>query len=329
MKRLNTPLVWMIAAVLAICLLYLGYHYLYRQNIAREQNPYAYNIDAYKVVDPELINYKEIDSIELEQSETHSMATGAKNEILIGADSKLLVYSRGGTLETDYDLAGPAYCLAVGGDGEIYVGMRDHIEVYSPDGERLQTWPALGENSRLTSIAIVGDSLFAADYGNRRVWRLDMSGRVLANLEGSLPGHPEAGFVVPSPCFDVAAGPDSSLWIANPGGTVVQRYSPQGELLESWGQSSMEIEGFSGCCNPSHLAFTPDGKLITAEKGMPRVKEYNLAGGLESVVAAPSEFNKATGYDGSPLIKDLAVNPDGEVLVLDNKLGQIRIFKQL
>ncbi len=74
-----------------------------------------------------------------------------------------------------------------------------------------------------------------------------------------------------------------------------------GELEFAWGKPSAGIEGFCGCCNPVGLAMLPDGRCVTCEKGLPRVKVYSTEGVFESVVAGPETFPenaKATFVEG-------------------------------
>ena len=84
----------------------------------------------------------------------------------------------------------------------------------------------------------------------------------------------------------------------------------------------MSIEGFSGCCNPVHVASLPDGSFVTSEKGLLRIKIHNQIGEFVTVVAMPDQFDKDTGD------VDIAVNSKGQILVLDPKRKQVRIFQE-
>jgi hypothetical protein len=83
----------------------------------------------------------------------------------------------------------------------------------------------------------------------------------------------------------------------------------------------MEIEGFCGCCNPSHFAFLEDGSFVTSEKGIARVKVYNRLGDLVSVVAGPDQFKE--GVEGL----DLAIDSKQRIYVLDPLEKAIRVFE--
>lgn len=61
---------------------------------------------------------------------------------------------------------------------------------------------------------------------------------------------------------------------------------------------------------------------MTAEKGLPRIKVYRTDGTLESVVAGPDEFHEAT------VSLDLAVAPNGRVIVADVLRGLLRVFER-
>ena len=80
------------------------------------------------------------------------------------------------------------------------------------------------------------------------------------------------------------------------------------------------MEQFLGCCNPSDFALLSDGRIVTAEKGVPRVKVFKDDGHFQSVVATPDSFgdNRAGLH--------LAADADGRVLVLEPGTNSIRIF---
>ena len=84
----------------------------------------------------------------------------------------------------------------------------------------------------------------------------------------------------------------------------------------------MEIEGFCGCCNPSHFTILNDGKFVTSEKGIARVKVYNRLGILESVVAGSDQFIEGT------VGLDLAVDSENRIYVLDPVKKMVRIFEK-
>ncbi|MCP4645294.1 MAG: hypothetical protein GY851_32930, partial [bacterium] len=121
-----------------------------------------------------------------------------------------------------------------------------------------------------------------------------------------------------------------AFWVVNPGRHGLEQYRADGALVSAWYNPSMKVEGFCGCCNPSHVAFMSDGALVTAEKGITRVKIYAVDQTMDGVVAGPDAFHDGpTGPFSDDLempIKDLAVDTEGRVLVLDGKRNTIRVF---
>jgi hypothetical protein len=147
------------------------------------------------------------------------------------------------------------------------------------------------------------------------------------------PGRNIPGLVVPSPCLDVECGPDGLVWVSNPGRHRVESYTPDGEPRFAWGKPSASIDGFCGCCNPTGIALLPDGRCVTFEKGLPRVKVFSREGRLDCVVAGPSSFADAMNSFGPVDPDDLpggtldgAVDTAGRIHVIDRPGDALRVF---
>ena len=149
---------------------------------------------------------------------------------------------------------------------------------------------------------------------------LIIEGNNLGEFEGKSEIGQIHGFIIPSPYFDVAFNPDGELWVVNPGKHSLENYTTEGTLRTYWENQSIKIEGFSGCCNPAHFAFAPDGSFITSEKGLVRIKIYKPSGEFLGVVAPPSKF-EAGGH--APAV---AVDNQGNVYALDFDKKVIRLF---
>ena len=114
----------------------------------------------------------------------------------------------------------------------------------------------------------------------------------------------------------------------------IETYTPDGTLWSFWGESSATIEGFFGCCNPAHIAVLPDGRIVTAEKGLLRVKVFAPDGTFDGVVAGPSQLDSHGQVEGQELADheftavDLAADSRGRVLVLDRNAGRVRVFEE-
>jgi len=278
-------------------------------------------------IDPALIKYTRTAEIPVAMQQVRSLATGPDGRIYVGGDATILVFDADGTQQGKIELDGEPNCVAVGGNehlhpGRVYVGMKDRVAVYDPQGELTATWDTLGRQALLTSITAAEEDVFVADAGNRVVMRYDTDGSLINRI-----GEPDQrrgipGFVITSSYFDLAVSPDGLLRVVNPRALRIEAYTFDGDLETFWGKSSPGIDGFFGCCNPVHFAVLPDGRFVTAEKGATRVKIYDSGGTLVCVVAGPQEFDILA----SEVLADVAVDRGGRVLVLDPKARSVRIF---
>ncbi len=299
---------------------YFGYRVVRGPSGPGGTNPFEYDIEDFKKIDPGLVHYAESARIPLGPGAVHAIASGGDGRIYVAGDEAVLVFDGDGTRLKTIGTDGPAMALSVDGSGSLYLGMTDHVEVYDPDGTRESSWKSLGDRAVVTSIAVTGMFVFVADAGSLIVWKYDKSGLLLGRIGERDEARDVPGFIIPSPYFDVAVDPDGFLWAADTGRHSLENFNVDGGFRTSWGEPSMEIGGFSGCCNPSHFVILEDGSFVTSEKGLVRIKVYNRLGNLVSVVAGPDLFDEGT------VGLDLAVDPSGRVLVLDPVRKSVRIF---
>ncbi len=279
-----------------------------------------YDISALLHVDAALIRHNEVGRILTGMQSPRIMAVDPQGRLLVGGDRRVRLFSASGERLRDIELEQSPNCVAATADGQILVGIRDHIEVFAENGRRIANWPSFGTSSLLTCIAVAGNDVYVADAGRRTVLRCTRDGRVEAELAKADPSRHIPGLIVPSPHLDVAVDHDGLVWITNPGRYRLEAYNRDGEPQRFFGSSGTAIDQFLGCCNPSDIALLADGRIVTAEKGVPRVKVYLPDGRLESVVAAPDAF----GENNAGL--DLAVDAAGRVLVLEPGTQFVRVF---
>jgi hypothetical protein len=309
-----------ILAVSVAGVLFFGYRAVRDNAEKNQQNPFAYDINSYEASGADLVHYSEKDRIPIELPMVSGIAVGPDDRIYVSGNDSVLVFNNDGTSRFSFYTNVPVRCLAVDINHDIYLGMGDHVEVYDPQGLKKASWKSLGEQAIITSIAISAKSVFVADAGNKIVWKFDKSGTRLQRIGDKNEAKDIPGFIIPSPYFDVAVDPDGFLWAANTGRHSLENYSVEGNFRTSWGEFGMEIQGFSGCCNPSHFTLLEDGSFVTSEKGLPRVKIYNRIGNLVSVVAPTDQFIEGT------VGLDLAVDSAQRIYVLDPIQKLIRIF---
>jgi sugar lactone lactonase YvrE len=298
---------------------------------------YNYDISQYKRTDPALIQYAETGGFPASLAEARAIAVGPDDKIYVAGDRTVLIFDAQGRKLAERTLVDPPGCLTVdlaSHAGRVYVGMADHVEVYAEDGSRLAVWPSLSPKALLTSLAAGREDFFAADAGNRIVWHYDLEGKLLGRIGDRDVKHDVPGFVVPSPYFDLALDPDGLLWVVNPASHHLMAFNARGQLKVSWGKTSLAVDGFSGCCNPANIAILPDGSIVTAEKGVPRIKVYSSAGDLAAVVAGPetlaptATITEETRSDHKLGVFDVAADSAGRILVLDPTGRRVRIFQR-
>lgn len=296
----------------------------------------AYELDAVRLAsfDPNLILYHEVGPpIATGFERSRALALGANGRFYIAGDKAVHVLSDKGILAQVIRLASEPHCVAVSAEGGLYVGLRDHVAVFDETGQRIVSWEPLGERSFLSSIVVARDDVFVADAGHAVVLRYDKTGKLIRRIGEKDPDRDIPGFIVPSPYFDLAVAPDGLLRVVNPGRTRIEAYTFRGDLEFFWGQNSIRIEGFCGCCNPANFAILPDGRYVTAEKGLIRVKIYDADGVFEGVVAGPDQLVEGgasrvflSAQDAEASGFDVAADPDGRIFVLDTIENTVRLF---
>ena len=301
----------------------------------RLSEEFNYDIKDLGKVDPALIHYTEIlPAIDTGLKVTSAIAVDETGYIYTAGDTSIRIFDQNKNKIRDINLTQKPDCLTVFGD-RIYVGVIDHIEVHSTEGESIETWECLDEPAVLTSIAVDKNNVFAADAGNRLVVRYDKKGNIINSIGKKDSKRNIPGFVIPSPYFDLAVAKDGLLRVVNPGKHRIEAYTANGDLEFSWGRPSSNIEGFCGCCNPINFAILPDGSFVTCEKGLTRVKVYDPDGAFTGVVAGPEQLAK--GQSVSPCNTpsqcrsggfDIAVDSNNRVFVLDTIKNVVRIFEK-
>ncbi|MHB1034795.1 MAG: NHL repeat-containing protein [Pirellulales bacterium] len=299
---------------------------------------FDYDVADLRRIDPALIQYAETGRIPTGFAEVHGLAVGPEDQIYVAGDKAIRVFDKDGARRSEIATGESPRCLAVAGPqqvgpGSLYVGFKDHVEVYDPAGARKARWEGLGPKAVLTSIAVSEEDVYAADFGNRIVLRYSGAGKLLGRIGQKDEARKVPGFLIPSPYFDIAMGADGLLRVANTGCHRIEAYTPEGDLEFSWGKPSVRIDGFCGCCNPTHFAILPNGSFVTTEKGIPRVKVLDADGKLVCVVAGPKELAADGGIDvgdkgeTAPMQGiDVAVDSRERILLLDPAAKCVRVF---
>jgi hypothetical protein len=222
-------------------------------------------------------------------------------------------------------------------EGNIFIAGRTRIHKFDPGGSPAGSWGR--EESRrgkfrfITGMSVHEGLLFVADAGNRSIHRIAVDG----DYVDAMPD-----FHVPSAYFDCGTDREGSLYIGHPARHRVEKYDRNLELTASWGNPGSGVGEFCGCCNPTNLAVYPDGRVVTAEKGIPRLKVYTPSG-LLLAYASPESLGVeehaehmrllAEKPGGTPACHDgwpgmpMAIDSRGRLAVSLPNAGEIRFYE--
>jgi hypothetical protein len=275
----------------------------------------------------ELLTWREAGRIQTGLSSVKSFAILQDGSLVVAGERKLRLLSSSGEVQRDIQLSGVPQCVTVMStpNGAIlFAGMKDHVETFDTSGQARGKWSSLGTDSFLTSLTpgAGGKTLWIADAGRRVVAELDLNGQIVREVGGEDSATNAPGLIVPSAHLDVAlAGPgepEGTVWINNPGRHEMEAYDTQGVLVRRWGEPGATIGRFVGCCNPTDFFVLHDGRIVTTEKGVPRVKVFDAQGILQSVITTDFSPN-AAGID-------VAADDTGRIWILDPVEHELRTF---
>lgn len=277
-----------------------------------------------EIIDPALIRYKQTTEIPLDLKQPRAIAVDADGNIFVAGDKSIQVFKANGDKIKEIKLDYEPHCLAIGDDqhtypSRIYIGAPNYVAVLDPDGKPLEQWDKLNDKALPTSIAVADNDIFLADAGNKIVWHYSADGKLINQIGAADKKRNIPGFFITSPYFDLAIGHDGLLYVVNPIARRLEAYTFRGDLEFSWGKGSPEIDGFFGCCNPANFTVLSDGRFVTAEKGLPRIKIYSAQGKFECVVAGKKEFPS--------IAADIARDQHDRILALDADKKRIVVFE--
>lgn len=283
-------------------------------------NPFEYSVDNFKVVDSTMICYRETKNMKVD-FEKPAAITFANGLLYVAGDRKIQVISPVGELQSEWNTEFIPSTIEVAGN-KLLAASKNQIFEFDLSGKLLKEWATSDTGYFITAIASAPDFVYVADAGKRKIQRYSPDGVLLDAFDGKAQEGDIHGFIIPSPYFDMNINADGDLWVVNPGLHSLENYTPDGSLREHWNSTSMLTDGFSGCCNPAHFCFLPDGRFLTSEKGLVRIKIHKQSGEFDCVVAAPTKFKD----EGEA--PDIAVDSTGNVYALDFDKKMIRVFEK-
>lgn len=247
------------------------------------------------------------------------VAVGGSTRIHALGDDEVRVYDAGGQLVGRWPVPEGSACLAAAGDGRVFVGSLGRVDVFDAEGRHAGGFTSgdVGKPAAVTAIRLFEDQILVADATARFIRRYDATGRQTGEV-GSR--NKTGGFILPNGWLDFGVSASGVVYAADPGRHRVTAWDLDGTALGGFGGfNQRDPRGFVGCCNPVNVALTPDGKIVTGEKMVARVKVYEPDGTLLAVIG-PEHFDQMNTH------LHLDVDADGRVVVADPERREVRVF---
>ena len=210
--------------------------------------------------------------------------------------------------------------LSVSGD-TIFASTQETILLVNPTGKIINEWGPYEDSCIITSVSSNKYFIAFGDAGNKLVFIVKKTGELQKII-----GHSGSEFIIPSPYFDVALTTDNKLIVANTGRRRVETRTIDGNMISFFGEPGTAPDSFCGCCNPAHFALLADG-LVTAEKGINRIKIVNKKGEFVEFVSSVNGFSASIPLDIAAFNDNIiyAANPsDSKLYVFVNKGKQMK-----
>lgn len=192
---------------------------------------------------------------------------------------------------THLDVSG----LGVDSQDRVYVLTRKQarVIVYSREGAYLSTFGEGLFTERTHGLTIgPDDSVFCVDDGNHTVRKFTPAGELVMTLGSGVPSDtgydPAAGdiyyrsltIVRSAPPFNkptnIAVSPTGELYVCDGYGNArVHRFSPDGALIQSWGEPGSGPGEFR---LPHGIWVTDDGRVLVTDRENDRVQVFDLGG---------------------------------------------------
>ena len=240
-------------------------------------------------------------------------------------DDRIYKYSTSGKLLAQWGEhgSGPGQLdspdkLALDAQGNLYVtevgsqspAGNSRIQKFSPTGMSLALWGTFGSapGQFNTPVGIAVDQqgdIYVADVGNHRIQKLSSLGQPIAQWHTVGSGTGETTEIG----YDLALDARGNVYVSEPhpfsdGSDRVQKFSPAGELLATWGGSGVGPGQFN---QPTGLTLDSKGNVFVVDSGHSRVQELSSTGRYVAQWYAPG--------GGFRFVSKIAVDNHGDVYV--------------
>ncbi len=181
-----------------------------------------------------------------------------------------------------------------------------------------------GQFMRPRDVAVAPDgSIYVADSENHRIQHLSSEGEVL-HIWGAL-GTPSGSEPAPPGTLNepwgLAVGPDGSVFVADTWNNRIQKFSPEGEFITTWGYGISQTEDPFGFYGPRDIAVNSLGEVFVTDTGNKRVVVFDSAGNFIAQFGgaglAPGQFDEPVG---------IAIDAQNRIFVADTWNQRIQAF---
>ena len=231
--------------------------------------------------------------------------------------------------------------VAVDSAGNVYIvdSFEHRIVVFDPKGNLVGNLTGLDEGAFIgpDGIALGPDgTIYVADYEAETVMAIAWSPvitpgatpaashDIVVELAWQTTGGPDP-LLFPN---GMAVAPDGTIWVVDAGNNRFQRFSPDGEYLETWGEAGDGDGQLNFKRSPDDpgnsvgdIAFAPDGSFYVADSANRRVQHF---GADLAFIGAWGSFGPGDGHFLDPM--GVAVAPDGTVYVIDDQRDDVQVF---
>ncbi len=199
--------------------------------------------------------------------------------------------------------------IAVDSRGELWIADTWNYRVVhaAPDGRVLSVLGGGGPEDLFGPRAVLplGDFVYVADTGNKRIVRYERSGNRVSSWGG--PGNGNGQFVEP---VGLAADASGAIYVADTGNHRVQVFDGEGKFLRQF-----RVFGWKDFYTEPYLAVGPSDTLFVTDSSSNRVSQYDQAGAFQRSFRPESDGKMPTG---------IALDPFGRLVVTDR--GTHRLF---
>jgi uncharacterized protein (TIGR03663 family) len=186
---------------------------------------------------------------------------------------------------------------------------------------------ALGQLSGPRGMAIAPNGeIYIADTMNHRVQRFSAEGEPLGawgafGATGEQGEAPEGAFNEP---WDVAVGPDGSVYVADTWNGRIQRFTADGEFISAFGSFGQSPTDLLTLWGPRAVAVDGAGRLFVADTGNKRIVIYDSEG---EPLGQFGGFGLQLGGMDEPV--GVAIDGSGRVYVADTWNRRVQVFEEL